>query len=136
MRVALYLKNIPFEYISVHLLKNGGEQKKDSYKRLNPEGMVPSLVCNNQVITQSLAILQYLEDMYPSPSLFPKEPLQKAQAISICEMINSNIQPLHNLKTLQCFKVPGADERAGYKRLAWFLDSGGTFISGKKSEKK
>ena len=72
VRIALYLKGIPFEYISVHLLKNGGEQKSAKYKTLNPEGQVPCFVHDNKVITQSLAILQYLEDICPLPSFVSK----------------------------------------------------------------
>ena len=102
VRIAFYLKNIPFEYIPVHLLKNKGEQKNKEYKKLNPEGQVPTVVHKHQVITQSMAILQYLEDIHPSPCLFPKE--KKIQIISICEMINSGIQPLQNLKLLNYLK--------------------------------
>ena len=103
VRIALHLKNIHFKYIPVHLLKNRGEQNSEEYKSLNPEGQVPCLVHNNLVITQSMAILQYLEDIYPSPVLFPKE--KKAQVISLCEMINSGIQPLQNLKVLEYLKT-------------------------------
>ena len=103
VRIALYLKNISFKYIPVHLVKNRGEQNSEQYKQLNPEGQVPSLAHKGQVITQSMAILQYLEDIQPHPVLFP--PLQKTQVISICEIINSNTQPLQNLKTLQYLKT-------------------------------
>ena len=72
VRIALYLKNIPFDYIPVHLLKEGGEQKSKLYQKLNPEEQVPCIVHNNQVIAQSMAILQYLEDIYPYPTLFSK----------------------------------------------------------------
>ncbi len=100
VRIALYLKRIPFEYISIHLLK--GEQNNSRYKQLNPEGQVPCLTHNNQVITQSIAILQYLEEICPRPVLFPKT--SKIQIISLCEMINSSIQPLQNLKAIQYLK--------------------------------
>ena len=104
VRIALHLKNIPFKYIPIHLVKNGGEQKSEKYKRLNPEGLVPTIVHNNQIITQSMAILHYLEDIYPSPSLFPKEPKKKAYILSVCEIINSSIQPLQNLTVLNYLK--------------------------------
>ena len=102
IRIALYLKNIPFEYIPVHLLKDGGEQKSKQYQKLNPEEQVPCIVHNNQVIAQSMAILQYLEDLCPNPTLFPKK--GKIQVINLCEIINSNIQPLQNLKVLKYLK--------------------------------
>jgi len=99
VRIALYLKNISFKYIPVHLVKNGGEQKSKQYKKVNPEGQVPCLVHKNRTITQSMAILQYLEDIQPHPVLFPKS--ERPLVISICEIINSNTQPLQNLKVLQ-----------------------------------
>ena len=100
VRIALHLKNIPFEYMSVQLLKK--EQQKPSYKKLNPEGLVPCLQHGPYVITQSLAIFNYLEELYPRPELFPA-PL-KTKILSLCEIINSGIQPLHNLKVLQYLK--------------------------------
>ena len=103
VRIALYLKNIPFKYIPVHLLKGGGEQNSKSYKKLNPEGKVPCLIHNNQTITQTMAILQYLEELYPKPALFPKT--LKAQIMSLSEIINSSIQPLQNLKVLKYLKT-------------------------------
>ena len=102
VRIALYLKNIPFEYIPIHLLKEGGEQKSKQYQKLNPEEQVPCIVHNNQVIAQSMAILQYLEDLHPNPNLFP--PKEKIKVINLCEIINSSIQPLQNLKVLKYLK--------------------------------
>ena len=100
VRIALHLKNIPFEYVSVQLLKQ--EQKKSSYTKLNPEGLVPCLQHGPRVITQSLAIFNYLEELSPRPELFPAS--LKTQILSLCEIINSGIQPLHNLKVLQYLK--------------------------------
>lgn len=102
VRIALYLKNIPFQYIPIHLLKNGGEQNSESYKKLNPEGKVPCLTHNSHTITQTMAILQYLEDICPRPALFP-HPL-KTQIIGISEIVNSSIQPLQNLNVLKYLK--------------------------------
>ncbi len=102
VRIALHLKNIPFKYIPIHLLKNGGEQNSEPYKKLNPEGTVPCLTHKNQTITQTMAILQYLEDICPRPALFPI--LLKTQIISISEIINSSTQPLQNLKVLKYLK--------------------------------
>ena len=102
VRIALYLKNIPFEYIPIHLLKKGGEQKNKQYQTLNPEEQVPCIVHKNQVISQSMAILQYLEDLCPNPILFPKK--EKVKVINLCEIINSSTQPLQNLKVLKYLK--------------------------------
>ena len=103
VRIALYLKNIPFQYIPVHLLKE--EQKTEQYKKLNPEGQVPCLVNKGVALTQTMAILQYLDGLHPRPALFPKA--YKAQIISVCEIINSGIQPLQNLKVLRYLKSQG-----------------------------
>ena len=133
VRIALYLKNIPFEYIPVHLLKNEGEQK--SYKKLNPEGQVPCLVYNNQAITQSMAILQYLDDIHPRPLLFPEEPIQKAQVISICEIINSSTQPLQNLKVLKYLKSHWQKKELDRKKWLQFWIQEGLSSVEKKIEK-
>jgi maleylacetoacetate isomerase len=89
----------------VHLINNGGEQNSPTYRQLNPSGEVPLLVHykNSQLVAtigQSMAIIQYLEDILPSPQLFPAGPEKKAEVIQFCEIINSGIQPLHNLKIL------------------------------------
>lgn len=100
-RVALYHKNLDFEYRAVHLLNNGGEQNGASYKDLNAMGEVPTLVHNGQSIAQSVAIIEYLEEVFPQNPLFPKDPFEKAQVRQFCETINSFMHPLGNLKVLQ-----------------------------------
>lgn len=98
VRIALHHKNLPFEYKPVHLVKNGGEQFSESYKKLNPLSQVPTLIDGSNTLTQSMAIISYLDEKYPQNSLFPKDPFQKAKVIEFCEIINSGIQPLQNLK--------------------------------------
>lgn len=112
VRIALHLKKIDFEYIPVHLVKNGGEQHQPEYKKLNPQSQVPSLVHNGKVIAQSMAIIQYLEDLFPSPRLFPKDLKEKAYVLQVCEAVNSGIQPLQNLSVLtELEKKFGADQK-------------------------
>lgn len=96
-RIALHYKKIPFQYVPVHLVKSGGEQFRDEYKQLNPLSQVPCLVHNGRPITQSMAIIQYLEDICHEPPLFPSNSYDRAIVIQICEAINSGIQPLQNL---------------------------------------
>lgn len=135
VRIALHIKNISFEYIPVHLIKNGGEQHSEEYKRLNPEGQVPCLVHNNHVITQSMAILQYLEDLYPSPVLFPKE--KKTQVISLCEIINSGVQPLQNLTVLKYLKTNWSRrEEDRNKWLRFWIQKGLSAVEKKVRENK
>ncbi len=101
VRIALHYKSIDFENISVHLVKGGGEQHAAEYRELNPQGLVPTLVDGDNRINQSLAILEYLEDMFPRNALLPSEPARKAQVRAACQMIACDIHPLNNLRVLQ-----------------------------------
>jgi maleylacetoacetate isomerase len=97
VRIALNLKGIKYDYIPVHLVKNGGEQYTAQYLKKNPLAQVPCLEFNGQFVSQSMAICFYLDDIKPNPRLFPTEPIYKARVIEICELMNSGIQPLQNL---------------------------------------
>lgn len=101
VRVALYLKQIPFTYKPVHLLKNGGEHNRAEFRKLNPMGQIPCLVDDGVAISQSMAILQYLDQKNPQPTLFPANAKTFAQVIQVCEIVNSGIHPLQNLRVLQ-----------------------------------
>ena len=101
VRIALNLKGLAYEYRSVHLVRDGGEQHKQAYLKYNPMGQVPCLVHGEKVITQSLAILQYLDEVFPNPALFPADPFCKAKVLQLCETINAGIQPLQNLSVLR-----------------------------------
>lgn len=102
VRIALHLKQIPFTYHPVHLVRDGGEQHTPEYKRLNPLAQVPTLELEPGVyLTQSLAIIDYLERLKPTPTLYPESALMRARAIQYAELINSGIQPLQNLSLLQ-----------------------------------
>ncbi|KAH7940943.1 hypothetical protein HPB49_008314 [Dermacentor silvarum] len=89
VRIALAWKNVDYEYKAVNLIKDGGEQQ------------VPALEHNGETFTQSLAIIEYLEEKYPEPRLLPKEPAQRAKVRAVAELIASGIQPLQNLNVLQ-----------------------------------
>ena len=101
VRIALHFKELDFEYRAVHLVKDGGEQKKDDYLALNPMGEVPCLVHNGQAIAQSVAIIEYLEALKPEPRLYPGAAPGIARIRQVCEMVNSGIQPVQNLKVLK-----------------------------------
>lgn len=101
VRIALNLKNVNYEIIPVHLLNNGGEQHTDSYKKVNPQEIVPSLETDDGNINQSLAIIEYLEDLYPNPPLLPKHPYEKSLVRSIALLVACEIHPLNNLRVLQ-----------------------------------
>jgi len=97
-RIALHWKNLPFEYIPVHLLKNGGEQRSAEYRKVNPMGHVPALVHNGFLVAETMAIVEYLDAVFPQNPLFPTVPHDRALVVQICEVVNSGIQPLQNLK--------------------------------------
>lgn len=98
-RIALHYKNIPFEYQAVHLLKS--EQHSPGYRKLNALGGVPTLIHNGKIIPDSYAIIEYLEEIVPTPPLLPRDPYRRARIRQVCEIINSSMHPMGNLKTLQ-----------------------------------
>ncbi|MBN1206086.1 MAG: maleylacetoacetate isomerase [Myxococcaceae bacterium] len=108
VRIALNLKGLDYTYEAVHLLKDGGQQNTEAFRALNPMRTVPTLELEEagQVrrLSQSLAILEYLEERYRTPALLPAEPLLRARARMLAEMVNSGIQPLQNLTVLQWVK--------------------------------
>lgn len=97
VRIALNIKQIPYEIIAIHLLKDGGQQYLEEYRAINPSAQVPTLVDNGNAIGQSLAILEYLEEQFPQTPLLPKPFLDKAIVRQMSEIINSGMQPLQNL---------------------------------------
>lgn len=113
VRIALHYKGLPFQTLPVHLLKEGGEQKKTEYLRLNPQGLVPYLIDGKYGISQSLAILEYLEEAYPHPALLPQQAADRAYVRSIAQTIACEIHPLNNLRVLDYLKnILGVDEEA------------------------
>ena len=101
VRIALNYKQIDYVEESVHLVKDGGEQHKIEYKQLNAQGLVPTLVDEGVAIGQSLAILEYLQEKYPKPSLLPHRALEKAKMRQLCQIIACDLHPLNNLRVLQ-----------------------------------
>ncbi len=105
VRIALNYKEVDFEYIPVHLLNDGGEQHKDDYKIKNPMSQVPTLEVNGSTqISQSMAIFEFLDQLFPDRPLIPKDPVKGAFIRQLCELINSGTQPLNNLHVLQVLK--------------------------------
>lgn len=100
VRIALHMKGLEFEYKPIHLLKNGGEQYSSEYQKINPAREVPALIHEGQIITQSVAIIEYLDETFPNPALCPKEPGARARIRQYCEIINCT-HPLQNLKVQQ-----------------------------------
>jgi maleylacetoacetate isomerase/maleylpyruvate isomerase len=117
VRIGLNLKGLNYEYKAVNLLKN--EQRADEYTRLNPQGLVPALVDNEQVLTQSLAILEWLDETHPEPALLPVTPIERARIRALAYGIASDIQPIQNLRILRYLQSEyglSDEQKAGWIR--------------------
>lgn len=101
VRIALNLKSMSYEIIPVHLTKNGGEQMGDEYSQKNPNRLVPLYESGEIQIHQSLAIIEYLEEVQPEPPLLPKSTIDRAWVRSIAMDIASDIHPINNLRVLR-----------------------------------
>jgi maleylpyruvate isomerase len=99
VRIAINLKGLKPENVFIHLLKN--EQGAADYLRVNPQGLVPALVDGEETITQSMAIIEYLDEKHPSPPLMPKTPEARARVRSIAQSIACDIHPIDNLRVLR-----------------------------------
>lgn len=97
-RIALNFKNLAYEYKAVNLLKS--EQQSPEYKKLNPIGGVPTLIHNGKIIPDSYAIIEYLEELHPTPALLPKDLYLRARVRQVCEIVNSSMHPMGNLRVL------------------------------------
>jgi maleylacetoacetate isomerase len=125
VRIALHLKGVQFEYVPVHLLRAGGEQYTAAYRALNPESRVPSLEVDGHVLTQSMAILEWLEERYPTPALLPADLSGRARVRGLAQLIVADIQPLQNSALVRYLRdTLGADERAAAGWLEHWIDRG------------
>ena len=104
VRIALKLKDMPYEAIPVHLVNQGGEQHFPQYQALNPQSLVPTLIDHKHIISQSLAIIEYLDEIKPLPALLPKDPIARAHVRQLALIIACDMHPLNNLRVLQQLK--------------------------------
>ncbi|XP_018958935.1 maleylacetoacetate isomerase-like isoform X2 [Cyprinus carpio] len=118
VRIAFALKGIEYEQKPVNLIKDGGQQLTDQFKAINPMQQVPAVTIDGITLSQSLAIIQYIEETRPEPRLLPADPKQRGQVRIICDIIASGIQPLQNLYVLQ---------KIGAEKVQWaqhFINQG------------
>lgn len=102
VRIALNLKQLPYEYRAVHLVRDGGEQHAAAYRELNPQELVPVLVHGHSAIRQSLAIMEYLDECWPAlEPLLPSMASDRAYARAIAQLVACDVHPLGNLRVLQ-----------------------------------
>ena len=105
VRIALNLKGMPYEMVPIHLNKDGGQQRKPEFVAVNPQMRVPALALSSgDVLTQSLAIIEYLDDIQPEPPLLPADALARAKVRAIAQIVACDIHPLNNLIALQYLK--------------------------------
>lgn len=104
VRIALNLKGLTYDTVPVHLLNQGGEQFKPEFTQLNPHSLVPVVELDGHHLTQSLAVLEYLDERHPTPSLLPGDALQRAHIRELSLAIACEIHPLNNLRVLRYLK--------------------------------
>ena len=105
VRIALNLKGLPYEMVAIHLTKDGGRQRTPEFRAVNPQMRVPALALSSgEVLTQSLAIIEYLDDIHPEPPLLPADALERAKVRSVAQMIACDIHPLNNVGPLRYLK--------------------------------
>jgi maleylacetoacetate isomerase len=105
VRIALNIKGIAYQPVFRHLVRNGGEHRQPDYLELNPDGLLPTFIHNGAVLTQSLAIIEYLEELYPEPRLLPGDAVARALIRSIALTIACDIHPINNLRVLQYLRA-------------------------------
>jgi maleylacetoacetate isomerase/maleylpyruvate isomerase len=123
VRIALSLKGLDYRYRAVNL--TGGEQRQERYRSINPQGLVPALEADGQVLIQSLAILEWLEETHPDPPLLPSGADERAVVRTMADIVACDIHPLNNLRVLQALAalghpVGGAEQKAWAQR--WIMD--------------
>ncbi|HJW46506.1 MAG TPA: maleylacetoacetate isomerase [Lysobacter sp.] len=104
VRIGLNLKGLPYEIAPIHLLRDGGEQRTPQFREVNPQGLVPVLQHGNRQLRQSLAILEYLDETWPTPPLLPATARARQRARALAQAIACDIHPLNNLRVLQYFE--------------------------------
>ncbi|MBC3880528.1 maleylacetoacetate isomerase [Undibacterium sp. LX40W] len=121
VRIALNLKGLDYEQASIHLLRNGGEQFSEEYKQLNPESLVPALIdgADSVPMSQSLAMLEYIEESYPQTPLLPSNPHDRAYVRALALAIACDIHPVNNLRILKY--LSGTLGVSDEQKNAWYL---------------
>jgi maleylacetoacetate isomerase len=123
VRIALNLKKLDYETAAIHLRRN--DQTKPDYLAVNPQGLVPALEDGGRTLIQSLAIIEYLDETYPDPPLLPQQPVDRARARALAEIVACDIQPINNLRVLRYLTHSlGQDEAAIATWYNHWIDAG------------
>jgi maleylacetoacetate isomerase len=119
VRIALNLKGLSYETAPIHLQKEGGQHRKPAYQAINPQMRVPALKLDSgEIITQSLAIIEYLDEVHPQPPLLPRAPVDRAKVRALAELVACDIHPLNNLGPLRYLKNELGQDQS--KIDAWY----------------
>ena len=119
VRIACALKGLSYDTVGVHLQKDGGQNRKPEFRAVNPTMRVPALrLDSGEVLTQSLAIIEYLDEIHPQPPLLPRDPVDRAKVRAIAQVIACDIHPLNNVSPLRYLKNELGQEQA--KIDAWY----------------
>jgi maleylpyruvate isomerase len=119
-RIALNLKGIAFETVAVHLTRDGGEQHAPEFGAVNPQKRVPALALDNgEVLLQSLAIIEYLDEVYADPPLLPKDPIARARVRAVAQIIACDIHPLNNTSPLGYLRTALKADQSAIR--GWYL---------------
>jgi maleylpyruvate isomerase len=119
VRIALNLKGLAYDTVPVHLVKDGGHNRRPEFRAVNPQMRVPALVTpTGDVLIQSLAIIEYLDETHPEPPLLPKDPIARAQARALADIVACDIHPLNNIGSLRYLKRELHQEQAAID--AWY----------------
>lgn len=109
VRIALHLKSLPFESVAKRFA--AGEHRRPDFLALNPQGLIPALETSEGVLTQSLAIVEFLDELHPDPALLPRDPFARAQVRAMAQVIACDVHPINNLRVLNHLRGPlGHDE--------------------------
>ena len=123
LRIALNLKGLPTTYVPVDLRTE--QHLKDEFKAINPQGLVPALEVDGQVLIQSPAIIEWLEERYPTPALLPADPLARTQVRALAAIVGCDVHPINNRRILQTLRKQfGADEAAINAWCATWITAG------------
>jgi maleylacetoacetate isomerase len=119
VRIALNFKGMTYETIPVHLVKDGGHNRRPEFRAVNPQMRIPTLVApTGDVLIQSLAIIEYLEEVQPNPPLLPKDPIARAKVRALADIVACDIHPLNNTSPLRYLKRQMHQEQSAID--AWY----------------
>jgi maleylacetoacetate isomerase len=124
VRIALNLKRCAYDLVPVHLTRDGGGQRRPDFLDINPQGLVPTLDDGGTILTQSLAIIEYLDARFPKPRLIPPEPIDRARVQALAQIVACDIHPLNNLRVRRYLGGELGLDQAGVARWSrrWIAD--------------